>query len=89
MNKALVLSTIDFHYQGHGWSIAQDLSSLGVDVCFMCLEKSMPETEYYFFDKCSGNGFHNLIIPLDAGEWCNIRAEVPKPRRKILIPTVN
>lgn len=61
MNKALVLSTIDFHYQGHGWSIAQDLSSLGVDVCFMCLEKSMPETEYYFFDKCSGNGFHNLI----------------------------
>lgn len=61
MKKVLVLSTVDYHYEGHGWSWAEKLRKEGNEVCFMCLEKSMPDTEFYFFDRCSRKGFQNLV----------------------------
>lgn len=61
MSKALVLSTADVHYAGHGWSLAAELRSKGDEVCFICLEKSMPETENYFFDKYSRKGLQNIV----------------------------
>lgn len=61
MKKVLVLSTVDFHYEGHGWSLAEKLKAQGHDVCFLCLEKSFPETENYFFDKYSRKGIENIV----------------------------
>lgn len=61
MSNILVLSTVDFHYDGHGWSQAEKLRAQGNNVCFICLERSMPDTENYFFDKFSRKGIQNIV----------------------------
>lgn len=61
MSKILVLSTVDFHFEGHGWALAEKLRTQGNEVCFICLEKSQPDTEAYFFDKYSRKGIQNVF----------------------------
>ena len=61
MSRILVLSTVDFHYDGHGWARAEKLRSQGHEVCFLCLERSMPDTKLYFFDKYNRSGLQNIL----------------------------
>lgn len=51
MSKVLVLSTTDSHLGGQGWSMAELCKKRGHEVCFVCLRKSMPDTENYFFNE--------------------------------------
>ena len=52
MSRVLVLATTDSHLGGQGWSLAELCKKRGHEVCFVCLRKSLPETENYFFDEC-------------------------------------
>ena len=51
MSKVLVLATTDSHLGGQGWSMAELCKKRGHEVCFVCLRKSMLDTENYFFDE--------------------------------------